>query len=105
MRRRRRFDELVERQLALFAEDEEELLAEIAEAEERWRRSGREEAEERYGDFQLAVDAAADLLLELREAYAATLAEEAASEYRAAFHRCATRRFRHLPTLLGDLEP
>ena len=78
MRLRRRdapFAELVERQLALFAEDEAELLAEAAEAEAAWIRAGRDTAEESYGDFQLVVDAIADRLLALRETYARTLDE------------------------------
>ena len=69
MRRRRgAFDELVARQLELFADDEAALLEEAAEAEEAWIRAGRDEAEESYGDFQLVVDAIADRLLEIREA-------------------------------------
>lgn len=104
LRRSGRFDELARRQLELFAADEAELLAEIREAEEAWSRAPREEAEEAYGDYQLAVDAAADILLDLRETYAATLDEAAAGEYRAAFTAAARRRFRGLTTLLEDLD-
>ena len=104
LRRGGRFDELARRQLELFAADEAELLAEIDEAEQAWSRAPREEAEEAYGDYQLAVDAAADILLDLRETYAATLDEAAAEEYRAAFTAAARRRFRGLTTLLEDLD-
>jgi hypothetical protein len=103
--RRERFDDLVSRQLALFVEEETGLLAEANEAEEAWVRSGRDEAEESYGDFQLVVDAIADRLLELRETYAGTLDAEAAEAYRAAFHRAAARRFRRYASLVADLEP
>lgn len=103
--RRGRFDELARRQLDLFEVDESELLAEIAEAEDAWNRAGRDEAEEAYGDYQLAVDAAADILLDVRETYASTLGEPEADDYRAAFTRAASRRFRRLSTLLADLEP
>lgn len=103
-RRRGRFDELVGRQLDLFADDEAALLAEIGEAEDAWTRAGRDEAEEAYGDYQLAVDAAANRLLEIREAYAATLGDGAADEYRAAFTRAARRRYPRLTTLLEDLD-
>jgi hypothetical protein len=103
--RRGPFDELVERQLALFAEDEADDLAEAAEAEAAWVRTGREEAEEAYGDFQLVVDAIADRLLEVRETYAATLGEERVDPYRHAFHRAVARRFRRYPSLVADLEP
>ncbi len=106
MRRRKgRFDELVDLQLDLFAADDAGLLAEADEAEAAWVRSGRDEAEESYGDFQLVVDAIADLLLELREGYATTLDEEATEEYRRAFHRAVARRFRRYPSLVADLEP
>jgi hypothetical protein len=103
--RRGRFDELVARQLDLFAEDEAPLLREAQEAEAAWVRSGRDEAEESYGDFQLVVDAVADRLLEVRDAYTATLEAEAADAYRSAFHRAVVRRFRPYASRVSDLEP
>jgi hypothetical protein len=103
-RRRSGLDELAERQLELLAVDERELLAEAADAEEAWNRSGRDEAEEAYGDYQLVVDAIADRLLDVRESYAATLDEETAGDYRAAFNRAAGKRFRRYTSLLADLE-
>ena len=102
--RRGRFDELVSRQLDLFAVDDAELLREAATAEEAWNRVERDEAEEAYGDYQLVVDAIADRLLEIREGYARTLEPDAAADYTAAFNRAATRRFRRYATLLSDLE-
>ena len=106
MRRRKgRFDELVDLQLDLFAADDAGLLAEADEAEAAWVRSGRDEAEESYGDFQLVVDAIADRLLELRDTYATTLDPDAADDYRRAFHRTAARRFRRYASLVADLEP
>lgn len=104
-RRDRRFDDLASRQLDLFETDEADLLAEIAEAEDAWSRAPREEAEERYGDYQLAVDAAADRLLDIRESYAGTLGEDVVADaYRASFNRAALRRYRRLSTLLDDLD-
>lgn len=103
-RRRGRFDELVQRQLALFEVDERELLQEAAAAEEEWNRVGRDEAEEAYGDYQLVVDAIADRLLDIRESFARTIDDDAAEEYVAAFSRAATRRFRRYATLLSDLD-
>ena len=79
--RRGRFHDLVERQLDLFAADDAELLAEVAEAEGAWNAAGADEAEEAYGDYQLVVDAIADRLLDIRESYAGTLDEAAAAEY------------------------
>ena len=72
-RRRGRFDELVDRQLDLFAADDGELLAEAAEAESAWNSASAESAEEAYGDYQLVVDAIADRLLDIRESYAHSL--------------------------------
>jgi len=102
--RRGPFDDLVERQLALFTSDESVLLAEAAEAEEAWVRSGRENAEEAYGDFQLVVDAIADGLLELRDAYAQTLEDDKADAYRRAFAIRVKRRFGRYPSLVSDVE-
>ena len=82
----------------LFAEDEAELLAEAAEAEEAWVRAGRDEAEEAYGDYQLVVDAIADRLLDVRETYAATLDADAGRRRTAGRStRGAARRFRRYP--------
>ena len=90
-------------QLDLFAEDEAELLAEATAADEAWARAGRDDAEELYGDYQLVVDAIADRLLDVRETYAATLVDDAADDYRAAFTRAATKRFRRYASLLADV--
>jgi hypothetical protein len=103
-RRSGRFDDLVRTQLDLFAEDEGELLAEAQSADDAWTQAGRDEAEELYGDYQLVVDAIAEELLDLRETYAATLAEDAAEEYRAAFNRAAWKRFRRYTGLLADVD-
>jgi hypothetical protein len=102
--RRGPFDELVERQLSLFASDEAPLLAEASEAEAAWVRSGRETAEEAYGDFQLVVDAIADLLLELRDTYARTLEEDKADAYRRAFAAGVRRRFGRYASVVSDVE-
>ncbi len=103
-RRPSRFEELVERQLDLFASDDAELLTEATEAEAAWNAASAEEAEEAYGDYQLVVDAIADRLLDIRETYARSLDEEAASAYAAEFTRAATRRYRRYATLLADLD-
>ncbi len=103
-RRNRRFDELVHRQLDLVEVDQADLLTEAQEAELAWTRADRETAEEAYGDYQLVVDAVADVLLDTRETYAGTLEEETAGDYRRAFNREATRRFRRYSTLLADLD-
>ena len=69
-----------------------------------WNAAAAEDAEEAYGDYQLVVDAIADRLLDIRESYARSLDEQAASEYGAEFTREATRRYRRYATLLADLD-
>jgi hypothetical protein len=101
-RRSGRFDELVRRQLDLFAEDEAELLEEAQEADDAWTHADRDEAEELYGDYQLVVDAIGERLLDVRETYGATLDDDAADEYRAAFNRAASKRFSRYSSLLSD---
>jgi hypothetical protein len=100
-RRSSRFDDLARRQLDLFAEDEAELLEEAQEADDAQTHADRDDAEELYGDYQLVVDAIAERLLDLREAYVATLEDDVADEYRAAFTRAAKKRFRRYAGLLA----
>ena len=99
-RRRSRFDELVRRQLDLFAEDEQDLLEEVVEAERAYDEAERGEAEEAYGDFQTLLDAVAEALSDRKTTYAATLEDDAASEYERAFDAVAGKRF---PLLRGRL--
>ncbi|MSO95299.1 MAG: hypothetical protein EXQ81_05835 [Thermoleophilia bacterium] len=103
LRRRRRFHDLVERQLDLFREDDANLLAEAVEAESAWNSASAASAEDAYGDYQLVVDAIADRLLDIRESYARSLDDDAATAYASEFTRQATRGFRRYATLLADL--
>jgi len=91
--RRNRFAELVRRQLDLFELDDAALLSEAREAEEAWRRAGRDDAEEAYGDWQLVVEAMAERLSEIRDTFASTLEEEPADAYRRSFDHAAEKRF------------
>jgi hypothetical protein len=102
MLRRRRFHEVVQRQLDLFAADEAPLLAEAEEADAAWTKATAEASEELYGDYQLVVDSVGERLYDLREAYAASLDEGTAEEYRVAFNRTALRRFRRLAGFLDE---
>ena len=65
-------------------------------AERAYGSADREEAEERYGDYLLAVEACADQLGEIRDGYARTLDDDCAAEYREAFDRAALRRWKAL---------
>ncbi len=99
--RRGRFDDLVRRQLDLFAEEEADLLAEADDAEGAYDAAAREDAEEAYADFQLVLETGTDRLREILVAYASTLDDDAADEYEQAFVRAAAKRFRKFTVGLG----
>ena len=90
---RKPFRDLVRRQLALFEEDNADLLRECAEAERAYDRAERDEAEERYGDYLLLVEDGTERLADLRDTYARTLDDDTAAAYEDAFHREVARRF------------
>ncbi len=98
--RRRRFADAVSRQLDLFARDSADLLAACDQAEETYNRAARDEAEEAFGDYQDALEWAAEELAKLRDTYAATLDGEAERSYVATFDRAAARRFPRLADAL-----
>jgi uncharacterized protein YukE len=98
---RNRFGDLIARQLDLFAEENRDLLLEIAEYRERWRRASREGAEEAYGDEQDRVDWAAEALSDLCDRYATTLDEDTEAAYRRAFTKAVRRR---LPSIADEFE-
>jgi hypothetical protein len=101
--RRRRFHDLVERQLDLF-ESETELLEEVAKADAAWTDADAVETEELYGDYQLVVDAIGESLYDIRETYARSLDDETAREYRIEFNRAVESRFgRYASFVDGDL--
>jgi hypothetical protein len=91
--RRARFGELIDRQLDLFERANAGDLAEAAQLLERYHAAGRDEAEERYGDYQDALDVLVDLLEELRDGYATTLDEPEADRYERELARAVRQRF------------
>lgn len=97
--RRDRFGDLVRRQLDLFAEDEAELLREADAAERAYDAAEREDAEEAYGDYQLVLEAIADRLGELRDAYSRTLPNDAIDAYERSFEHAARKRYPKLPSV------
>jgi sirohydrochlorin ferrochelatase len=102
MLRRSRFRDVVTRQLDLFAADEADLLDEAEEADAAWTSADRDETEERFGDYQLVADAIGERLYDAREAYASTLEDGAADEYRHAFNAAALRRFHRFAGFLEE---
>ena len=100
--RRRRFADVISRQLDLFEQDHAGLLRDVVAAEEAYDRAGRGEGEERYGDYLDLVETAAELLAELRDGFARTLDEPADEEYELAFNRAVAKRFPRLAVAIGE---
>jgi hypothetical protein len=95
---RRRFAEAIDRQLDLFERENADLLRRCDEAERAYDEAERDEAEERYSELLDLVEIAVDELDEMRDAFAATLEEDAADEYEAAFGKAVRKRFPRLRT-------
>lgn len=94
---RRRFADVISRQLDVFAEDEAQgLLAEVNEMKHRYDDAGRDRAEEAYGDYVDVVEAVKDALADMRDRFAGTLDDSAAARYEAAFESAARKRWRWL---------
>jgi uncharacterized protein YukE len=94
---RKRFSDVVSRQLDFFAEDEVDgLLDEVRKRKAAYDRADRGESEEAYGDYMDSVDAVRDALEEMRDRFAKTLGEDALDEYEETFDRAARKRWRWL---------
>ena len=89
---KRRFGDVISRQLDLFVRDHLELLEACDEAERAYDRAGRVEAEERFGDYQELVETGTEILAGLRDNFASTLDHSAAEEYEDAFNRAVVKR-------------
>jgi hypothetical protein len=100
-RRPRAYEELIDTQLAHFAQDNQPLLLELEDALAAYQRASAATAEERFGDVQDVGEEGRDALERLREGYAVTLEEDAADEYRIAFDRRAAERY---PQFALDLD-
>jgi hypothetical protein len=93
---RRRFADVISRQLDVFAEDEANgLFEEVREMKEKYDRADRDDAEEAYGDYTDVVEAATEALADMRDRFARTLEDDAAEEYEQAFNRAVKKRWPH----------
>ena len=101
MLRRRRFAEVISRQLDLFVRDQLQLLEACDEAERAYERAERDEAEERFGDYQDLVETGTEILADLRDNFASSLDDETAEEYEAEFNRAVAKR---LPRFALEIE-
>jgi ElaB/YqjD/DUF883 family membrane-anchored ribosome-binding protein len=102
MFRRKRFGEVIQRQLVFFEEEDGDLLDDVDRALDKYDRADRDEAEELYGDYQLAIEAATDRLAEFRDAYARTLEEDDAEQYVQEFNRGVVDRWRALALTIEE---
>jgi len=90
--KRHRFADVISRQLELFERDSAELIRECEAAEEAYAQAERDEAEERFGDYQDLVETGTEILADLRDHFAATLDEAAGEQYEAEFNEAVRRR-------------
>jgi len=92
MFRRRRFADLIARQLDLFEREHADVIAEAQARLEAYNRAERDEAEELYGDYVDAVEAGTEILADMRWEYTRTLDDDATEEYEAEFNRAVMKR-------------
>jgi hypothetical protein len=101
MLRKRRFADVIGRQLELFLEENAGLVRDCDEALARYNAADRDEAEELYGDYVDVVETGTELLADMRDRFATTLGEHDAERYEAEFNRAVTKR---LPTFALEIE-
>ena len=95
------FEDLIRRQLDLFEQEHADLIADCEEAERAYDNAGRDEAEERYGDYQDLVETGTEELAAFRDHFASTMTDEAAEKYEAEFNRAVLAR---LPRFALEIE-
>ncbi len=93
---------MIERQLGFFVEDDSDLLDDVDRGFELYDRADRDEAEELYGDYQLAIEAATDRLAELRDTYARALEEADAEQYVREFNDAVVGRWCELALTIEE---
>ena len=98
---RRRFRDVIERQLRLFVEEHDELIRECAEALARYDASERDSAEELYGDYVDLVETGTEALADMRDRFAQTLSDDDAQRYEAGFNRAVAKK---LPPFALEIE-
>ena len=95
------FEDVIRRQLDLFESDHADLIAECEEADRAYDAAGRDEAEERYGDYADLVETGTEELAALRDHFASTMTAEAAIVYQAEFNSTVLAR---LPRFALEIE-
>jgi hypothetical protein len=87
-----RFAGVIESQLDLFEQQDADFLARVDAAERDYDRADREDAEEAFGRFQELIEHGTDALVEMRDAYRATLDFDSGEEYILEFNAAVHRR-------------
>ena len=100
--RRRRFADVIGRQLDLFEHEHRGLIEDCAAAERAYNEAPRDEAEERYGHYVDLVETGTEVLADLRDNFASTLDNATAAEYEEAFNRAVAKRFRRFALEIED---
>jgi isocitrate dehydrogenase kinase/phosphatase len=98
---RRRFADVIKRQLELFERAQRGLIEDCIAAERAYNKADRDEAEERYGDYVDLVETGTEILADIRDHFASTLDEETAEEYEHEFNRAVAKR---LPRFALEIE-
>lgn len=97
---RRRFADLVVRQLDLYESENRPRLEGLASDLAAHRAGDDEDHLETYGDYQDGVDVAASELMSIRNTYARSLDPDTVPGYEKAFLRAVRRRFPALATAI-----
>jgi hypothetical protein len=98
---RRRFADVIKRQLELFEREHRGLIEDCIAAERTYNRADRDEAEERYGDYVDLVETGTEILADIRDHFASTLDEDTREEYEYEFNRAVVKR---LPRFALEIE-
>jgi hypothetical protein len=96
------FEDVIRRQLDLFENEHAELIADCEAAERAYDAAGRDEAEERYGEYLDLVETGTEELATLRDHFASTMTATAAEEYEAEFNRAVLVRFPRFALAIED---
>lgn len=92
-RRRGRFDDVISRQLDLFALDHRFVIEEVTERLDAFNSADRDEAEELFGDYVDAVETGTELLADVRDTYSRLLEEGIDDIYEAEFNQAVLKRW------------
>ena len=95
------FEDVIRRQLDLFEREHADLIVDCESAERAYDAAGRDDAEERYGEYVDLVETGTEELAALRDNFAATMTAAAAVEYEAEFNRAVLVR---LPRFALEIE-